>query len=222
MRPPTMNCLPLMLVLGIAASVFTAHADDDADRRALQQQRLALDAQLTRDIEVCEGRFAVNACLDEARVRHSAAISPLTAKLDALDTRERFDRAAAQQERVAARQREFAADEGRRRTELLQAPVAASPAGASASNLPRGPRAADPEVRAKLLRKQAVVDAQTAQNNREQLAQRLRQQQLREQSRQQRIEARARSGKKPGLALPLPTAAEVAAAVASAASAPRP
>ncbi len=238
-----MKPLPL-IALGIAACALTAQADDDADRRTLQLQRGALDAQLARDTEVCEARFAVNACLDELRARHSAALSPLIAKLEAMDARERIERAAAQRVRVAERQREFAAEEGRRRTEALKAPVAAVaavadvsaavaspavvaiPVNSAASNPPRTPRAADPEVRAKLLRKQAAADAQTARANRDQLVARQYQQQLRVQAQQQRAEARARSGKKPGVALPLPTQAEVAAvvaaAVASASSAPRP
>ena len=213
-----MKFLPLIFALGVVAFAEAARADNDADRRALLQQRSAFDAQLARDTEVCEARFAVNACVDEVRARHSAAISPLTAKLEALNARERTERAAAQKERVAERQREFAAEEGRRRTEALKAPHAASPAELAASTPPRAPLAADPEVRAKRLRTQAAADAQTAQNNRDQLAARQHQQQLREQAQQQRAEARARSGKKPGVALPLPTPAEVAAAVASAAS----
>ena len=213
-----MKFLPLIFALGVVAFAEVARADNDADRRALLQQRSAFDAQLARDIKVCEARFAVNACVDEVRARHSAAISPLTAKLEALNARERTERAAAQKERVAERQREFAAEEGRRRTEALKAPQTASPAELTASTPPRTPHAADPEVRAKRLRKQAAVDAQTAQDNRNQLAARQHQQQLREQAQQQRAEARARSGKKPGVALPLPTPAEVAAAVASAAS----
>ena len=226
-----MKLLPQMLVLGIALCALPVQADDDAERLALQQQRGALDAQLARDSEICETRFAVNACLDKLRTRHSAAISPLVAKLEAIDARERIARAVAQKVRVAERQREFAAEQSRRRTEASTAPVAAhaakaakavSPVEGAASNPPRTPRAADPEVRAKLLRKQAAADAQTAQNNRDQLAARQRQQQLREQAQQQRAEARARSGKKPGVALPLPTQAEVAAAVASAAAMPRP
>lgn len=237
MHRRAMKLLPQLLAFGIAACALTARADDDADRRDLQQQRSALDAQLASQTEVCEARFAVNACLDEVRSRHSAAISPLIAKLEALDARERIERATAQRLRVAERQREFAAEEGRRRTEGLKAPVAAraapaadaataaaaaSPADSASSNLPRTPRAADPEARARLLRKQAAADALTAQNNRDQLAARQQQQRLREQAQQQRAEARARSGKQPGVALPLPTPAEVAAAVASAASAPRP
>lgn len=221
MRLPTMKRLPLLLVLGIAASMLSAHADDAAERRALIQQRTALDAQLARDTEACESRFAINACLDALRIRHNAAISPLTAKLEALDTRERLERAAAQKERVAARQREFEVEEGRRRTEALKAPVAARPVDATASQAARAPRTADPQARAERLQKQAVVNAKVAQSNRDQLAERQRQQQLREQAQQQRAEARARSGKKPGVALPLPTAAEVAAAVASAGSAAR-
>jgi len=239
-----MKLLPLMFAFSVATCGLTsAHANDDVDRRTLQQQRSALDAQMARDGEVCEARFAVNACLDEARARHRAATSPLTARLNALDARERIERAAAQQERVAERQREFAAEEGRRRTQALKAPdhsavpivpiapivpkapieaIDASAADSADSNPSRTLRAADPQARSKLLRKQAAADAQTAQNNRDQLAARQRQQRVREQAQQQREEARARSGKKPGVALPLPTQAEVAAAVASAASAPRP
>jgi len=220
-----------LLALGIAVGAWSAHADDNPDRRALQLQRSALDAQLARDIEVCERRFAVNACLDEVRARHSAGISPLTARLEALDAHERIERAAAQRERVAERQREFEAEEGRRRTQQLKAPIspvaasagsAGSAADVGASGPPRTPRAPDPELRALQVRKQLAAAAQTAQKNRDQLAARQHQQQLRVQDQQQRADARARSGKKPGAALPLPTQAEVAAAVASAASASRP
>lgn len=221
MRLLAMNPLLFLMALGIAASAINVRADEGAERGALLQQRTALDAQLARDIQVCEARFAVNACLEGLRVRHNAAISPLTEKLDAIDARERVERAAEQKARVAERQREFAADEGRRLTDALKAPVAAKPAETAASTTPRTPRAVDPEVRAVRLQKQALANARTAQNNRDQLAERQRQQQLREQAQQQRAEARARSGKKPGVALPLPTAAEVAAAVASARSAPR-
>jgi len=223
-----MKPLPLMLALGIVGSALSAHADGDIDRRALQHQRSALDAQLARDVGVCETRFAVNACLDEVRARHSAAVSPLTARLEALEAGERIGRAAAQRVRVAERQREFEVEDSRRRAEALKATgqpdpdIAASAVEAAASNPPRRPQAANPEERAKQLRRQAAAAAQTAQKNRSQLAARQYQQQLRVQDQQQRAEARARSGKKPVAALPLPTQAEVAAAVASAGSAPRP
>ena len=207
---------PLVFSLLLLAG-SPAQAEQD-ERARLQQQRAEIEARHASESQACEGRFAVNDCLDEARARRSAGLKPIAAREQALDAQARQARALAQRERVAERQRAFSADEGRRLSQSLLAP----PASANSAMLPppRTPRAAS-QAHAEAQQLQLLKSEREAQRQRERLTER--QRQLREhraevERRQQQAAAR---GKKTAAPLPVPTAAQIAAA-ASAASGVRP
>jgi len=105
-----------------------------AERQSLAQHRHDIDAQLERALRACTQRFDVTVCSQQARFEHAAALKPVQQREEALQTAERRERAAAQREAVAQRQREFASEDARRKTKsLLTEPRASSSAAAGAS-----------------------------------------------------------------------------------------
>jgi hypothetical protein len=202
-----------MLWLGAAAGVAAAAQDDRAELVALNEQRAAIEAQFKAESEICAKRFFVNSCLDDAKLRRSAGLKPLQDREAVLDTNERRARAEAQRVRVAEREREFAAAEGRHRTEQLLAPqVAPAPPAAkakvaapdkpSAKNLAAAQQAKEANEREAAQRRQAQKASY--------LAEQLARQKAAEQ--RQTLKDEKLKGKKPAKPLPIPSAAEIEAA----------
>jgi hypothetical protein len=206
--------LSLLLLLPCAGWAAT---DEASERKQLSQQRADVEARFTHDSQICRTRFAVTDCMNEARARRAAELRPLQAREDELETAQRHARAQAQRERVAEKQREFAAEEGKRGT-AMAAPAASAPT-VRALPEPRSPHMS-PEEHGRAVQAELAAGEREAQIRREQMAARQRDQQEHQQAVQKREQDRAAQGKKPAPALPVPTAAEVAAA-ASAASAPK-
>ena len=86
------------LVCGLAA------ADETGARQQLAAEGRALDARYEREQADCRQRFALNACLDEARVRHRRDQAELKARQRALDEGLRQQRAAERQADIDRRQ----------------------------------------------------------------------------------------------------------------------
>lgn len=206
----------LPIFLGLLCAAAQAAGDGAAERRGLTQQRSEIEARFGRETLVCQQRFAVNSCLDEARARRLAELKPVAARQEVLDAEERRARSIAQRERVAERQRDATVEEGRRITKTL---AASAPVSKTAAE-PRSPPIS-PQVRAQTQRAQAAKAESEAQRNRAQSAERQLEFEQRQRDRQQRDQRRATQDKKPGISLPVPSAAAIAAAASAAASAPR-
>jgi len=101
----------LALVLGSGAGLAGAQvqaqpeAQPAAGRAELLQQRRLVDLNHQRELQACQQRFAVTACVDEARLRRRAADEPLRQALLLRDQRARQERAAERRRVVAAKQR---------------------------------------------------------------------------------------------------------------------
>ena len=179
-------------------------------RKQLAAERAAIEARFAAESRECATRFVVNACMDEARERRSAALKPVVAREQALAAEERRERARAQAERVQQRQQEAATAEAR----ALSVPLRASePKPVKVIAKPR----AVPDAAARAAKSQAreeVAEAE-AERNRKKLAAR------EAKARERQLEAQRNAGKlkpKGAAKLPTPSAAEIAALGASAAS----
>jgi len=198
-----MKLLPLLLALALIVS--PAMASQEAEQRA------AIEARFAADSRECAKRFVVNACVDEAKERRRVALNPVVAREQALAAQARRERALEQAKRVQQRQQQAGASEA----QALSAPFKASeprpvkPAAAKPRTVPDPvQRAADQRARME------AVEAQ-ADHNRNRLAARqalLRQRQLDAKRNAQKLKPKGASQ------LPTPTAADIAALGASAAS----
>lgn len=200
-----------------AAGVAEPPGADRAELLRLSEERAVIAQQFTAESAQCERRFFVNACLDEAKSKRSAALRPLELREAALDAQERRARAAAQRERVSQREREFAEAEGRERTaQLLAAPAPAAPVAAKAGPDPAATPAVpsqqpSPQQSQKLKADKAQDEAKRreAQKADYQREQALRQ---KEAERRQAVNDAKQKGKQPPAGLPIPSAAEIEAA----------
>ncbi|WP_144006951.1 hypothetical protein [Pelomonas sp. KK5] len=215
-----MKLLVPTLLLLMLFNALEAHAAAD-ERGELLRQRRAVESRYQAESQACQQRFLVNDCVQTARLERNAALRPLDQRLQQLDVQERQQRAREHDQRVADRQREFAAEEGRRRTEALRQPPSAAD-GRPAETLPARSLPVDPEIHARAITRQADDAAAAAAREREQASRRQRlvlQHQQDAQRRQAEREAKQQSsGRPPAKPLPLPSAAEIAATAASAAS----
>lgn len=198
--------IPTALLMLAALPAF-AQLDQGAEREQLRAQRAEIEARFAQERDGCERRFAVNACVDDAKQRRSAALRPLQRREIELDAAQRKARAAAQQERVAERNREAASEEGRKRTEVLLAP----PRQPASQAAPRPPRAA-PEAHAESYKAQVEKSEQDAKRNRERMAERQRAQREHLKALEDRQRRRVAEGKRPAAPLPPPTKASAASA----------
>lgn len=219
LRPGLGLALSICVLASLLGPAVQA-AEPEAERAQLSRARQEIEARFARDSQVCESRFFVTSCLDEARAHKQADLRPLQAREDALNTAERRARAQAQREDVLRRQREFANDEARRRTEALLSPA---PAASQAARELRSARQPAADWRERELQKSAdeARAARDAQQRRQQAQDR--EQQIK--TRQAQAEARnaqreqERGGQAAPLPLPKPTAAELAAAARAASAA---
>lgn len=215
LRPRLGLCL-LAALAGLIAPMAQA-GEAETERAQLGRARQEIEARFVRDSQVCESRFFVTSCLDEARARKQADLRPLQAREDALNTADRRARAQAQREDVQRRQSEFASEEARRRTEALLAP--AVPASQASREL-RSARQPAADWRERELQKAA--DEARAARAAQQRRQQARERELQSKARQTQAEARKaqreqeRGAQAAPLALPKPTAAELAAAAQAA------
>ena len=223
--------LLIALLAGPFGASLTHAADSSAERKQLQQQRRSIEAHFAQQSQACGQQFQVNTCMSGIRAERLAALKPIQAREQALDEQDRRARSEAQTQRVAERQREFEAEEGRRRTEALQARPATPRSGPDGKPGPlTSPHAppVDPEVHARDITRQQQDAALTAAQGKEQLQRRQRVV-LQHQQDFQRLQDQheAAPGRKPaGKPLPIPSAADIAKATAaatasSAASSPR-
>lgn len=187
MRPVATGLLLLALLAG------SAHAQDDAAarQRRIDEARAAADARFEAESAACRQRFAVNACLDDARQRRRQALAAVQAEQRALDEAGRRERAADRRAEVARKQAEVA-----RRT-AAPTPAASAASAGSAAETPSAsrPRAAtSPRAEASDAAAKAAARAEAARKRQEQIKA--------DQARiQARIDKRAAQGKQP---LPLP------------------
>lgn len=184
-----------------------------AELLRLSEERAVIAQEFMAESAQCERRFFVNACLDEAKSKRSAALRPLELREAALDAQERRARAAAQRERVSQREREFAEAEGRERTAQLLAaqapavPVAAKPVPASAATPALPSKQQTQQFKADKAQDEAKRrEAQKADYQREQA---LRQ---KEAERRQAVNDAKQKGKQAPAGLPIPSSAEIEAA----------
>lgn len=210
----------LLLCLLLASAQAQPEVSAESERASLGRARQAIEARFARDSQVCEARFFVTACLDEARAHKQADLRPLQAREDALNTAERRARAQAQREDVLRRQRDFASEEGRRRTEALLAPA---PAASQAARDLRSARQPAEDWRERDLRKtaQQARAERDAQRRRVQAQEREQQIKTRQSQAREREDQRAqeRGAQAAPVALPKPSAADLAAAARAASSA---
>lgn len=202
----------LLLPLGRAQAA-------DAERRELQQQRQAVETRFKAESQACRQEFFVNTCLDRIRNERLAALRPLQARELQLGEADRKARSEEQTRRVAERQREFAAEEGRRRTEALQQQSLGSPAdvgGKHASPAAARSLPVDPQTHARDITRQSEEAAQAAARTRDAADKRQRVVLQHQADFQRRQEERAASTRKPGQPLPIPSAADIAAAASAA------
>lgn len=206
-----------LLALALVLPQFAWAANGDAAELVnLDTQRAAIEQRFKAQSEFCARRFFVNACLDEAKAARKADLEPLQAREAAADALERRARAEAQRQRVVERELEFAAAEGRQRTaELLRPPVqpAADPPKARPVPAPK-----QQEQQAKASQAQEEARRRQAQKANYQSEQEAR---LKEAERRQALNQEKLKGKKPALALPIPSAAEIEAAGSPASAAKR-
>ncbi|XHS78198.1 hypothetical protein ACFJGW_21160 [Burkholderiaceae bacterium UC74_6] len=183
-----------LTLLMLAAPAFAAEHED------LVAQRATIESRFAAESKECSTRFAVNACMDEARARRSAALKPVVKREQQLEAEDRRARAEAQAKRVQQRQQESAAAEAER----LVAPIKASEPRPLRPE-PKPHSVGDPQQRIQAEQSREIAAERQAENNRTQQAKRQQQLLVR------RKDAARNAEKAKGAAsLPVPSAAEIA------------
>jgi hypothetical protein len=205
----TLPALALLLTLNAALAAGT-----QAERQDLARQRAEIAARFAAESKTCAERFLVNACMDEARARQSAALKPVIAREQQLDLADRRQRAAEQAERVRQRQQEAGSTEAAHRTELFKpaAPAASHPRPEAQPH-----PAPTPEARQQAIEQKTEAGEREGARNRERL--RFREAALRQRQEDAAKSEAQRAGKTKGkkaIALPTPSAAEIEQLKASA------
>lgn len=122
-----------VLVLGWAGAALAE--DRGGALELLKQERQAIDARYEQAMRDCAGRFALNACQQQAKDQRQAALKPVQQREYQLHAQEREERALQQRERVKARQAEAARREAQAASAV--APIeAATPAAPPATAEP--------------------------------------------------------------------------------------
>lgn len=182
----------LVLLLFALAPV---RADEAAERERIARERAEATARHERQQRECEQRFAVTACVEEARAEHRQTLMRLRRQEALLDQAQRRQRAAqrlaeieqkTRQERSAPAERAaLPGAEPRRPRAPAVATVRAAPAASAASAPDRGAEEARSRARFDARQREAVTRREAAE--------------------QRRIE-REKSGKTPAAPLPDPAA----------------
>lgn len=173
-----------------------------AQRAQLARERREVDQRFAREREECARRFAVTACVEQARREQRSARERLDAQLTALDEAQRRQRAAQAKERVDRRIRErdarLAAPPGETEARPERSATGASAAPHRMPDQERRPaarRGVDPAARA--LQEQRALE-RSAEREREALKHR------------EAVERR-NAGRRPAAPLPLPSASAASA-----------
>lgn len=184
-------------------------------RQSIEAERKRIEATYAAELARCEQRFAVTACVDDARQRRRVALAGPRARELALDDAERRSRAAARRQAVQDKRRRAAQAPVAPRFELSLPPAAASQAAAAPASATAEARAASAPTNAAATAAAPAVAASAVQHSaaaRAAAGQRARAAQERQskiQAEQARIAARqaerARAGK-PAAPLPVPAA----------------
>jgi hypothetical protein len=125
------TCIPWIagILLALLASA-AALGDDAALQRQLAAERQAVDARFERDKADCQQRFALNACVDEARTRQRQALAALRMQQREVDERQRIQRtserrAAIERRQAATASRPVAVDAQQRQRQVVAAAAGA-------------------------------------------------------------------------------------------------
>jgi hypothetical protein len=105
-RAPCLLVALSLLLPPALAQPLPAHT---ATRAQAQAEIQRLSAAFAAEEAACAERFAVSACVDNAKLRRRDALAPWRARQLALDDAERRERAAARLQAIEAKQREAAA-----------------------------------------------------------------------------------------------------------------
>jgi colicin import membrane protein len=182
-----------VLLSGFLACGLAA-ADETGARQQLAAEGRALDARYEREQADCRQRFALNACLDEARAKHRRDQAALKARQRALDESLRQQRAAERQSDIDRRQQAVQS--------RLAAPEATAPSRSTpARTAPAVPR--DSEVR----RSQAAAAARAKAEERAEAARRLQASIQADQARIRERQAKREAQGRKAQALPTPASA---------------
>lgn len=114
----------------------------DGERTRLVQQRLLLSETFAAEERACAQRFAVTACVDEAKLRRREALAPLRERELQIDAAEREQKAALRRAAIAAKRAAVASlppASAAGQTELR----VRQPLAAASSSLRPAPRARD-------------------------------------------------------------------------------
>jgi colicin import membrane protein len=208
-------CIALVLPLGAAEA---------QDRKQLAEQRERIEASHAEALKACAQRFAVNACEDQAKRERAAALKPLREREHVLAAEERQARSQAQRERMQSKQQASAIEDGRRQQRTVLSEIAAASAPVAASAAPKLSNV-DAQAHGRAVQAQIAQGEREAVQRRQRAAMRLQQAEGHRESVQRREderETKARTSKKTVTPLPVPSAAEIRALPAVAASAAKP
>ncbi|MFY7865105.1 hypothetical protein [Roseateles sp.] len=211
----------------MAGPADSVQLERQLELQKLSQQRADLDQRFNAESLLCEQRFAVNDCLERARVQRKQALAPVVAREQEIDKLERRERAEAQRLRVIEREREAAAQEAQRRTAELLAEQRRARRVIEDSEARPEPEAIKPKPSAQdLAQSQKAKHLLAEQEAQRRLAQKQaferRQAQHQREARERQVQREAElKSKKPALTLPIPSAADIAAAGKAGGSAPK-
>ncbi|UXH77077.1 hypothetical protein [Roseateles amylovorans] len=223
LSPTLRSALGVLSLLGaLAASPARAQAPADVQVQAQEeakeaQSKAARAAERARvekyyrdKLAECHARFASTGCDEDLRAERIQALRPLQKADQEANARDRQRRAQAQRARVEEKDRQAAADEGRRKTESVRA--ADQPASAAALPPARAPRA-NPQFHQRQVDREAEAAKRKAAARRE--AAEVRRQQAEENARQAEALQKKRAAKpvdpkRPAPAhLPTPSASDI-------------
>ena len=187
-----------MLLAGCCGLASAGGAEYDAGRR--ESARAAIEARYREAVQACQSRFAVNACLQEAKAARQQALRPLQDQALAESLAQREQRASESRLRLQQKAQEQAHLEAQKNSAALMAPPSRSRAvePAPAAEPASRPARPLPDVQQQRTEDEAAA-AQRAREQRSRL-------QKAEQHRQQVLKRlQERTQHKP-LAAPLPPA----------------
>lgn len=174
-----MKCLRITLLAGICvllASYEPARADDSAERARIARERADVEARFQAQRRECETRFAVTACVDDARAEHRQALQRLRREEGVLDEAQRRQRAAARLAGIEEKQRaeRERASVQRAKGDATPSLQVRSPRQPVAAPRPASAPASAPDRTAEEARKRAAFEARQreAREHREQAEQR--------------------------------------------------
>lgn len=191
--------LQAMFLGALVLALTPARADEAAERERIVRERAEATARHEQQRRECEQRFAVTACVDEARAEHRQTMMRLRRQEALLDEAQRKQRAAqrlaeieqkTREERSAAPRAQAQASAAQQRKPRIPAAAASRPGISASAASP----ASAPERRAGEERSRARFDA------------RQRDAAVRRETAEQRRLEREKGGKPPSAPLPDPAA----------------